>query len=120
MKILGARMKELRIERGLQQAEVAEVFGLSQSAITSYETGAREPKCDMLIKFADFYNVSLDYMLGRTNKRNNEESKDLVELINNTAITFNDYELSETNKRRLLDISIGLFWHDKSSFDDKQ
>ncbi|MBR6613142.1 MAG: helix-turn-helix transcriptional regulator [Clostridia bacterium] len=119
MTILGNRLKELRIEHKLQQTELADKFGISQSAVTSYERGVREPNCDLLVKFADYYDVSLDYLLGRTDKRINRDSKELSDLINNQPITFNGNLLNDTGKRRILDICIGLFWHDKSNFESK-
>lgn len=57
--------KFLREKAGLTQAEFAEKHGLSQQAISKYENGTREPDLKTLIIFADYYNVSIDYLLGR-------------------------------------------------------
>lgn len=60
--------KRLRTASGLTQAELAEKIGISRSTIGMYETGAREPDFETLEIIADFFNVDIDYLLGRTNK----------------------------------------------------
>ena len=60
--------KRLRSSCGLTQAEMAEKLGISRSTIGMYETGAREPDFETLEKIADFFNVDIDYLLGRTDK----------------------------------------------------
>lgn len=60
--------KQLRLSSGLTQVEMAEKLGISRSTIGMYETGAREPDFDTLEKIADFFNVDIDYLLGRTEK----------------------------------------------------
>lgn len=65
MKTLGDRLKTLRKENGKSQKEFGKLFGLSESAIGMYERNERKPDYDTLEKFADFFNVSTDYLLGR-------------------------------------------------------
>ena len=60
--------KRLRNSCGLTQAEMAEKLGISRSTIGMYETGAREPDFETLEKIADFFDVDIDYLLGRTDK----------------------------------------------------
>lgn len=60
--------KRLRSSSGLTQAEMAEKLRISRSTIGMYETGAREPDFETLEKIADFFNVDIDYLLGRTDK----------------------------------------------------
>lgn len=60
--------KRLRTSSKLTQAEMAEKLGISRSTIGMYETGAREPDFETLEKIADFFNVDIDYLLGRTKK----------------------------------------------------
>lgn len=60
------RLKELRTERGLSQKEVADALACSITVYSRYETGAREPSIDSLIRLADFYGVTLDELVGRT------------------------------------------------------
>ena len=63
---LGERLYRLRTQRGIYQKELAAELHLSISAISSYETGVHSPDIKILEKFARFYNVSTDYLLGRT------------------------------------------------------
>lgn len=65
-KVLAKRLRELREKRGLTQTELGKLFNLSKQAISSYETGVSEPPPDTLHGIADFFNVSTDYLLGRT------------------------------------------------------
>jgi transcriptional regulator with XRE-family HTH domain len=67
---LGERLMILREEAGLTQEKLAEIFKTKKATISRYETGSRDPKLDMLIEFADFFKVSTDYLLGRTDNRN--------------------------------------------------
>ena len=57
---------ELRKDTGLSQEKFAAVFHQSGSAISSYETGRNAPSYEMLIQYADYFNVTTDYLIGRT------------------------------------------------------
>ena len=59
------RLKELRKKRGLSQVTLAERLGLSKSTIGAYETGDITPSVEALNAIADFFNVDLDYLLGK-------------------------------------------------------
>lgn len=63
-------MKFLRKERGLRQKEAADRLGIAQALLSHYENGKRECGLDFLVHAADFYGVSIDYILGRTSSRN--------------------------------------------------
>jgi transcriptional regulator with XRE-family HTH domain len=69
--MLGKRLKLLRNEKKLYQKDIAKELNLTQESISFYESGKREPDYKTLIKFADFYGVSVDYLLGRTDTRTN-------------------------------------------------
>lgn len=71
--MIGKRLKTLRIEEGLLQKELAEKLSLTQQTISLYESGSREPDAETLIKIADFFEVSTDYLLGKTNIRNSDK-----------------------------------------------
>lgn len=58
------RLKELRIERGLMQSELASQLTVNQRTISNWENNVREPNIDMIIKIAQFFDVSTDYLLG--------------------------------------------------------
>lgn len=63
------RLKELRKEKRVTLGEVAEATGISFQAISFYEHGERDASVKSLIKLADYFNVSLDYLVGRSDKR---------------------------------------------------
>ena len=66
-KIVAIRLKELRGKIGISQAKLAKELGeVSQPVIARYETGDLFPSYPVLIKIADYFNVSTDYLLGRT------------------------------------------------------
>ena len=67
MSSLSKRLKELRLEKDLSQEKLGDLLEISRSAITRYECGDREPDFYTLQKIADFFDVSADYLLGRTN-----------------------------------------------------
>ena len=60
------RLKELRKKKGISQLRLATDLNTTQNTISRYETGEREPGIDELIKIADYFNVSVDYLIGRT------------------------------------------------------
>ena len=62
------RLKTLRASRHISQRELAEQAGLSKSLISMLESGAREPRTEHLEALADFFNVDIDYLLGRSDK----------------------------------------------------
>lgn len=62
-------MKDLRRNRNISQTELAKHLGVSKSVISSYETGVHFPPYDILIKIANLFDVSTDYLLGVTDYR---------------------------------------------------
>jgi transcriptional regulator with XRE-family HTH domain len=68
-KIFKQRLRELREENKWSQQELADKIGLSQSAITDWERGARSPNLAKTEKLADIFGVTVDYLLGRANKK---------------------------------------------------
>ncbi len=67
MKIYAARIKQLRMERGLSQDQLAALLGISRSAVGMYETGKREPDLETCEAIADIFNIDMDYLTGRSN-----------------------------------------------------
>jgi len=67
---LGSRLRKLREEKGISQLELAKALNLSNIMLSRYEKNRRSPDYETLNKLADFYEVSTDYLLGRTYARN--------------------------------------------------
>ena len=63
------RLKELRKSKNISQLKLALDLDMNQNSISRYETGEREADYETLIKFADYFDVTLDYLLGRTNSK---------------------------------------------------
>ena len=67
------RIKDLRIDHDLYQKQIANLLKITRQQYCLYESGKRDIPIDLLIKLADFYNVSIDYMVERTkNKKINK------------------------------------------------
>lgn len=66
MSLFGQKLKELRTEQGLTQTQLADAIGLSFSAISMYERGERIPDFETIEKFADYFNVDFNYILGKS------------------------------------------------------
>lgn len=63
---IGDMIAELRQDRGLRQKDLARVLHLAESSISNFETGQRLPKSDSICRICDYFNVSADYLLGRS------------------------------------------------------
>ena len=103
----GEFLMKLRKEKGILQKEVAAHLHMSVSTISSYEKGVHTPDLDTLIKLADFYEVSTDYLLQRTRYKANISTLN-KRLSANYTITIGDLmnttlELDQHNTNALLD-----------------
>lgn len=78
--ILGTRIASLRQNNGLNQIEFSKLLNISNTTLSQYESGKRVPSDNIKIKIADYFNVSLDYLYGRTNVLDTAEH-----ILNNTA-----------------------------------
>lgn len=90
----GSRMKKLRAEKGLTLDELVEELHISKPSLSRYENNKAYPKADDLAKIADYYNVTTDYLLGRTDERfgqiarPSELEKDLQKLLQKHDIKY--------------------------------
>ena len=64
--MFGEQIKSLRMCKGLNQVELAKIFGVTKQSVSNWENENIMPSVDMLIKIANFFNVSTDYLLGLT------------------------------------------------------
>ena len=81
----GTRLRKLRKENNLRQKDLAEKLNLAQTTIANYEKNARFPNQETLNDIADYFNISLDYLLGRSNQRifpDKNNSNDLTNILN--------------------------------------
>ena len=73
--MLNENIKRLRMARGLNQVEFARVMGVSKQCVSNWENDNVLPSIEMLVKLADFFHVSTDYLLGRENAHTLDVSK---------------------------------------------
>ena len=83
------RIKELRTAKSMSMAQVSKELNIPYTTYVNYEKGEREPNSEMLIRIANYFNVTVDYLIGRTdnNSRNatieNYDGKYLIDLLTN-------------------------------------
>ena len=80
--MFATRLKKLRVSKDITQAEFAQIIGVAQQTVGSWEKGNSTPNYEMLNKIADYFDVSADYLLGRdANKLTflSDEQKSLLE-----------------------------------------
>ena len=63
------RIQDLRIDADMSQRELSEILHISQRSYSHYETGSRNIPVEMLIRLANYYDISVDYLVGRTDKK---------------------------------------------------
>lgn len=73
------RLQELREDRGISRKELAANLNITVSALGMYEQGRREPNMEMLIRLADYFDVTLDFLVGRS--FNDEETSKIIEAL---------------------------------------
>lgn len=64
MSVIASRIKELRLEKGMTQAQLGAAIGVSQKAVDYWERGVNEPKASYIFKLAQIFDVSSDYLIG--------------------------------------------------------
>ena len=63
------RIQDLRTDADLSQRQLSEILHISQRSYSHYETGSRNISIEMLIRLANYYDISIDYLVGRTDKK---------------------------------------------------
>lgn len=97
------RLRALRQEQNISMKQLGDIFGMAESTISLYENEKRKIDTDMLIKFANYFNVSTDYLLGITDERNSSSDNDDIGFDDFTYAMHNETkELTEDDKQMLL------------------
>jgi|SRR5690625_134517 len=95
--VLSRRLKNLREERGYLQKYVADKIGVRSNTLSGYENGTRSPDPDMLVSLANLYDVTTDYLLGKTEKPNVTEDDEKAALIEEMAKKYPDADIMFDN-----------------------
>lgn len=107
--ILGTRLKELREEMNKTQKDIAKVFGITNFQLSRYESGQSNPDPDLIKRFAEYYDVSTDYLLGLTSLKN-------YRMFENAGITDDEYKNLIPYQREVVDFFLtreNLQFHDR-------
>ncbi|TYP70273.1 helix-turn-helix domain-containing protein [Paenibacillus methanolicus] len=110
---IGSRIAKLREDRGWTQEQTSASLGISRAALSHYEKNRREPDSETLLKFANLFHVSVDYLVGRTNSPQmtlDEPIKEFVdqlelsdeELLDKYDLTIDGMKLSPEEARRFI------------------
>lgn len=120
--MLSERLRELRINMGLTQTEIAEKLGISRVNYNRYEKGERTPDDDLKRKLADFFNVSIDYLIGHKegydvhsldSPPQSKKPKDLIKFLDQSEVMFDGIPLDDDDKERVKKSLEILFWDAK-------
>ncbi|HOQ17628.1 MAG: helix-turn-helix transcriptional regulator [Epulopiscium sp.] len=126
-KQFGDRLRELRIERGMTQEELAREFNTGKASISHYESNRRLPNANNINLFAEFFNVSIDYIMGKSDVRNPYITREQLVIsplsikdknqyqtfIEQIQLFFMDEEIPEEDKEALFKDISKLFWEAK-------
>lgn len=99
----GERLKKLRNEKGISQQEFADRLKINRSTYARYELGKTQPDFETLQKIADYYSVTIDFILGRsdnTNTQTNDE-KEMKEFFSNPELNLFFKEMKESPEEQL-------------------
>jgi len=112
--IFCTRLKDLRKSMSKTQLEVSQELGVPQSTYAGYEINRSEPNMETLTKISDYFNVSIDYLLGKSDVKATQaevdflkelETKSIDEMIHNYNITLGDQDkMNEEDERKLIKI----------------
>lgn len=121
--MLGERLIELRKKQKLTQQDVSERLHLSRSTYAQYEINRRVPEYGTLEKLADFFHVSIDYLVGRnpepTIKKDvpdfatAKDKRDFKKFLEQQEVQFDGMPMSEEDKAKVLGFMEGMFWEAK-------
>lgn len=123
MATFGQRLRELRRENRISAKELSVALDIAQSSISRYENDLREPRRDFLEKVSAYFNVSIDYLLGKTDEQVNivpvnsfkcsafpdsfENAEDAIAFLlkQPTLVAFGGYDLSKLSSDELIDFA---------------
>ncbi|MCI8346568.1 MAG: helix-turn-helix transcriptional regulator [Bacilli bacterium] len=116
MKLIGKRIKEVRVREGLTQTEFGKILHIEKSAISHYENSERNIPLDIIVKISEYFNVDANYLLGLNNpikmkskevKLSNEEVEFIMEL--RKTRTYQNIMINPKNYARLVELKISSY-----------
>lgn len=99
--LFNKRLRILRKKQKISQKDFAKILGVSNVVLSRYENGERKPDYDILIKIAEYFDVSVDYLLGKSDIKNMEHKDDFETFINDPELETWYRELPESDEEEL-------------------
>lgn len=117
--MLGQRLTELRGTK--TQQDIADKLGISRARYSHYENDRVQPDTELLQKMAELFNVSVDFLLGRTDQVNesspdwasSRDKKDLKKVLGESEVMFDGVPLNEADRQRIQGFMESMFWEAK-------
>ncbi|MEC0140436.1 helix-turn-helix transcriptional regulator [Paenibacillus macerans] len=128
MNVMGTRIKELRLQKGLTQDELAEILGVNRANISNYERGqVTNIPSDKLDIMADLFKTNVDYIMGRTDVKESptlgqkapewataKDKRDLEKYLEDMGpLFYKGVEFSEEDKAKMIGVAESIFWDAK-------
>lgn len=111
------RLQTLREQRNMTKSAMARELGFSRQVYGNYESGLRTPDAETLTRIANYFKVSVDYLLGNIDApaipKNEKIPKDLRKILEDEEIILNGRMLSDDDKQKMLKIIEAAFWEAK-------
>jgi transcriptional regulator with XRE-family HTH domain len=108
MDTLGQRLRRCRERMGWSQIDVAAKMGTSNMNISHYERDTRQPDIATLVRFAELYNVSVQWLM--TGSDVSPQQTDIYDLLQRDNCTYRNVPLTEDDKQRIRDFMTGMLW----------
>lgn len=102
-------LKQLRQEFGISQQRLADAVNVSQPSINKYENHNIEPDIDVLIRLADYFNTSVDYIIGHTQVRRRIEQTEVYHLNEGESDMLTRYRALSPDEQHCIDLTIRTF-----------
>ena len=99
-------LKKLRLEKGISQQLLADTILVSQQSVNKYENHNVEPDIDTLIRIADYFNVSLDFLIGRTDVREMADKLKMSDLGESETLLVNKFRTLNKNQQKCISLLI--------------
>ena len=102
-------LKYLRTRRGISQQQLADLVGISQQSVNKYENHNIEPEIAVLKRMADYFNTSIDFIVGHTTDRRRIEYTEVYRLNAYEADIINRFRSLTSNEQQCIDLTIKTF-----------
>lgn len=110
----GARLRALRMEKNLTQEDLGKILKVGKASISGYENETRQPDNESLVTLANYFGVTVDYLLGNKSTPKWADKNDIIELHDflnsNAGMAFEGVNLSPEQKQRVNEILTQVFW----------